>query len=134
MNFWAEHLALVDELREGIHLQRYGKNDPLLVFIRTLDEAFENGLHGAVASAAERFNSLEPGADGRIPEEGKPNGPSSTWTYLVSDNPFPPFTLAGTGGGLGSATAAGIGSMVLLPVLVILKLISVFKKKTISLK
>lgn len=96
--FWADHLATIDELREGIHLQRLGKRDPLLVFIREADSAFEQGLSRAFGRAADRFLSLLPEHDGDgLPDLGDTGltGPASVWTYLVSDNPFPGFMLSG---------------------------------------
>lgn len=31
---WAEHLALIEDVREGIHLQRYGGREPVTEFHR----------------------------------------------------------------------------------------------------
>jgi preprotein translocase subunit SecA len=37
---WAEHLALIAEIREGIHLVGLGRQDPLFEFTRRIGEAF----------------------------------------------------------------------------------------------
>ena len=37
---WADHLALIEDVREGIHLQRYGGREPLTEFHRQIVEAF----------------------------------------------------------------------------------------------
>lgn len=110
--FWADHLAMIDELREGIHLQRLGKRDPLLVFIRETDTAFERGLERVVRDAADRFLALLPedGA-GELPDLAaeRLTGPASVWTYLVNDNPFPRFGLSG---GIAAEVSEGLFSAV----------------------
>ncbi len=92
--FWSDHLAFVDDLREGIHLQRYARRDPLLVFIQEVSDVFDDGLESAVAGAAERFRALEPAVDLTLPAAAELQGPSSTWTYAVNDDPFPAFSLS----------------------------------------
>ncbi|GMV39963.1 MAG: protein translocase subunit SecA 2 [Myxococcales bacterium] len=74
---WADHLAAVDELREGIYLVRFAGRDPLDSFMRAVAEAFDvlmGDLETAVAQTAD--------------PTAVPAGPSSTWTYLVDDDPF----------------------------------------------
>jgi preprotein translocase subunit SecA len=98
---WREHLAACAELRDGIHLVRLGGQDPLQRFtteVRSafarvttaLDEAVLSSLDGARASG------------GRIEIAGVDlKGPSSTWTYLVNDDPLREqrlLSLIGTGG------------------------------------
>ena len=85
---WREHLALCADLREGIHLVSLGGQDPLTRFTSDAIQAFrhvDDEVDEAVLKAMEhvRLNNgwldLEPLGM---------KGPSSTWTYLVNDDPF----------------------------------------------
>jgi preprotein translocase subunit SecA len=85
---WRDHLALAADLREGIHLVGLGGQDPLTRFKLDITRAFqrmETAIDDAVLDA---LNELRV-RDGRIDLEGVGiKGPSSTWTYLVNDDPF----------------------------------------------
>ncbi len=75
---WSEHLAHVQDLRDGIHLVRVGGQDPLTVFMR---------------EAVAEFGELIPRVEEAVAESLQMNhetlrGPSSTWTYSVNDDPF----------------------------------------------
>ena len=85
---WAEHLAFVEDVREGIHLQRYGGRDPLTEFSRQLIEAFDGMMHRAEDETVERFGRLRAGSEGIDFSGAGLSGSSATWTYLVNDNPF----------------------------------------------
>ncbi|HSK10908.1 MAG TPA: hypothetical protein VK911_15105, partial [Vicinamibacterales bacterium] len=85
---WADHLALIEDIREGIHLQRYGGRDPLTEFARQIIEAFEAMMRRAESEAVELFGRLRV-EQGEIDLAGAGvAGSSATWTYLVNDNPF----------------------------------------------
>jgi preprotein translocase subunit SecA len=82
---WREHLALAADLREGIHLVRLGGQDPLARFTAELNQAVGR-LESTVDTAAlETLERLEVNG-GRVDLDIR--GPSSTWTYLVNDDPF----------------------------------------------
>jgi preprotein translocase subunit SecA len=82
---WAEHLALVAEIREGIHLVGLGRQDPLYEFTKRIAEAFMK-LHLTIENRI-----VETFATAKITEEGIDidraglRAPSSTWTYLIND-------------------------------------------------
>ena len=85
---WADHLALVADVREGIHLVALGGRDPLRHFTAEITMAFatlEHRIEQAVRSDLERALRTDSGFD---VNEGRLKGPSSTWTYLVTDDPF----------------------------------------------
>ena len=85
---WREHLALVADLREGIHLVGLGGGDPLTDFTKETRLAFEQmegHIDEAVSEALERVR-VSAGQIDLTPLELK--GPASTWTYLVNDDPF----------------------------------------------
>jgi preprotein translocase subunit SecA len=85
---WRDHLALAADIREGIHLVSLGGQDPLTRFTTEIKHAFR-GLGDAIDSAVLDALAVVRVIDGRIDLEGLGiRGPSSTWTYLVNDDPF----------------------------------------------
>jgi preprotein translocase subunit SecA len=85
---WRDHLAFAADLREGIHLASLGGQDPLTRFTTEIGLAFrrmEDTIDGAVLDVLTAVRVIR----GRIDLEGLGiKGPSSTWTYLVNDDPF----------------------------------------------
>ena len=85
---WREHLALAADLREGIHLVGLGGQDPLTRFTTEITLAFgrlESTIEAGVVDALDHL----PVNESRIDLEALGiRGPSSTWTYLVNDDPF----------------------------------------------
>jgi preprotein translocase subunit SecA len=85
---WSDHLALVEDIREGIHLQRYAGREPLTEFHRQIVAAHQNMVEALQDDVVQGFGKLS--ATGGVidfAQAGIP-GPASTWTYLVNDNPF----------------------------------------------
>jgi preprotein translocase subunit SecA len=84
---WAEHLARLAEVREGVHLRALGRLDPLDEFHRTAVPAFKQLRDEIERRTVESFAGAE------LTEDWQPTDvnllrPSATWTYLVHDNPF----------------------------------------------
>lgn len=85
---WTDHNAFLADLREGIHLRFLGRRDPLDEFNRDAVPAFKGFLDEARARAAEMFAELKV-VDGRLDVAGAGvKRPSTTWTYMVQDQPF----------------------------------------------
>src|SRR5690242_18065919 len=84
---WADHLAELSEVREGVHLRALGKLDPLDEFHRAAVPAFQALLLNVEARTIEAFEAADL-SDGWAPERAEIVRPSATWTYLVHDNPF----------------------------------------------
>ncbi|WP_030435053.1 accessory Sec system translocase SecA2 [Actinoplanes subtropicus] len=84
---WAEHLAYLQEVREGVHLRALGKLDPLDEFHRAAVPAFQELLTKVEARTIETFEETDL-SEGWEPERAEIVRPSATWTYLVHDNPF----------------------------------------------
>lgn len=85
---WADHLAWLADLREGIHLVSIGRNEPLREFQKAATEAFlglEAKIGREVRRTLESFIVREGPVD--LDAEGL-KGPSSTWTYLVNEDQF----------------------------------------------
>jgi preprotein translocase subunit SecA len=82
---WAEHLALITEIREGIHLVGLSRQDPLYEFTKQVAGAYMK-LHQTVeeriVSTFAKAKITENGID--LDQAGL-RGPSSTWTYLIND-------------------------------------------------
>jgi len=113
---WSDHLAAVDDIREGIYLQRVGGRDPLAEFQRQIIDAFAAAMDGLREDVVEAFGRLE-AEGGRIDlERIGLRVPASTWTYLVNDDPFKSawFRLIGPGG-FGHAVGATFLAVVYWP-------------------
>ncbi len=84
---WAEHLAMLTEVREGVHLRSLARVDPLDEFHRSAVPAFTELIPEIERRTIETFESISPDEDWQ-PEQAKLVRPSATWTYLVHDSPF----------------------------------------------
>jgi len=85
---WSDHLEAVTELKEGITMRTLGGQDPLAEYQRALVSLFDDLLRELDARIIETFETAEITADGvDLGREGL-ESPSSTWTYLVNDQPF----------------------------------------------
>jgi preprotein translocase subunit SecA len=90
---WSEHLAQIDDIREGIHLQRYAGRQPITEFQRQIIDAYSAMVEGWEEEVVETFLRLR-SVDGRVDLDAAGlRRPTSTWTYLVNDNPLPSFAL-----------------------------------------
>jgi preprotein translocase subunit SecA len=86
---WAEHLAFLADLREGINLRALARGTvPLNEFNKEAIRAFGDLLEEAAARSAQTFLTAPVTADGVDLEAIGLKRPTSTWTYLVHDNPF----------------------------------------------
>jgi len=82
---WADHLAFIAGVREGIHLVGIGGLDPLHEFHKQVAEAFRL-LHPTIeAQVAETLASVAVNEDGIDLDKAGVRGPSATWTYRVND-------------------------------------------------
>ena len=72
---WADHLANVKELRDGIHWRSWGGREPFYEFVRDAEEMYQALLA--------RVEELQAGEE-PLPEQER----GATWTYVVTDQPF----------------------------------------------
>jgi preprotein translocase subunit SecA len=83
---WSEYLEEIADLRDGIHLRRIGGQDPLFEFrkcsigmFKKLESVIKAGIEDIIISVS----------DGNaLPSEVKNKIPTTTWTYLINDDPF----------------------------------------------
>ena len=91
---WADHLEYLADIRESIHLRALGRQNPLDEFHRMAVDAFASLAADAIEAAQQTFETAniledEPGLD-----LSKLARPTSTWTYMVNDNPLSDDTLS----------------------------------------
>lgn len=101
-NEWAEHLGVMDDVRESIHLRAIARETPIDEYHRIAVREFKTLAQHAVDSSVETFLEVPIDEDGaHLLNQGLAR-PSATWTYMVSDNP-----LAGSG----NSVMSGIGNL-----------------------
>ncbi|MDT5184177.1 MAG: preprotein translocase subunit SecA [Mycobacterium sp.] len=91
---WADHLAYLADIRESIHLRALGNQTPIDEFHRMAVDAFASLAADAIEAAQQTFETAasiedEPGVD-----LSKLARPTSTWTYMVHDNPLADDTMS----------------------------------------
>jgi preprotein translocase subunit SecA len=87
---WTEHLAYLADIRESIHLRSLGRQNPLDEFHRMAVDAFASLAADAIEAAQQTFDTapsieLEEGLGLDLSKLARP---TSTWTYMVHDNPL----------------------------------------------
>jgi preprotein translocase subunit SecA len=91
---WCEHLAYLADIRESIHLRALGRQNPLDEFHRMAVDAFASLAADAIEAAQQTFETA-PSLDGEVGVDlSKLARPTSTWTYMVHDNPLADDTMA----------------------------------------
>jgi preprotein translocase subunit SecA len=85
---WRDHLSFIADVREGIHLVSLGGQDPLAQFTRTITMAFHRLEQSIDDGVLEALDRIHVGGNGLDLSALQLKGPSSTWTYLVNDDPF----------------------------------------------
>jgi preprotein translocase subunit SecA len=93
---WADHLATLAEVREGIHLRALGQGpnpfviglDPLAEFHAEAVPRYRRLLSQVEERSARTFRVVPITADGTDLAAAGLRRPTATWTYLVRDNPF----------------------------------------------
>ncbi|MFP3903958.1 MAG: SEC-C metal-binding domain-containing protein, partial [Armatimonadota bacterium] len=106
---WMEHLRVIDEIREGIHLRGHAQRDPLVEYQREASQAFERLLdviaRGATQSAFSKTETIEnagaqirqieatqqalysTGADGEGDGEGAGDPHQPATTFVAEEEP-----------------------------------------------
>ncbi|MBI8988814.1 accessory Sec system translocase SecA2 [Corynebacterium meridianum] len=100
-NAWSDHLALLDDVRESIHLRAIARETPIDEFHRIAVAEFKELAQTAMAESVDTFRTVRIDEDGAHLEDHGLARPSATWTYMVNDNP-----LSGSGNSvIGSITS-----------------------------
>ncbi|MCP2256069.1 preprotein translocase subunit SecA [Prauserella aidingensis] len=85
---WADHLAFLNNVRETIHLRAMAREQPLDEFHRAAIPEFHKIRGDVEQRSAETLAAAEITSDGIDLAAAGVRRPTSTWTYLVQDNPF----------------------------------------------
>ena len=84
---WSDHLAHAAEIRENIHLVSLGGFNAFDTFNREMNLEFQTFLSHIEDRVVESIASATITEDGiDLKKEGL-TGPSSTWTFMINDNP-----------------------------------------------
>lgn len=130
---WSDYLARIADIREGIHLQRLGGRSPWVEFQKDVEQAFADMQACIKEETLNSFHSVKISKEGiDIDKEGL-RGPSSTWTYLINDNPFSNLGLGLIANrNIGLSAGAGAIAAAYLPItaaLLLIRSINKFLKK-----
>ena len=85
---WADYLTRVADIRENIHLVVLANQSPLEEFHKRVGREYADLLERIDRQIVRKFRSAEITAAGIDLDKEGLRGPSSTWTYLINDNPF----------------------------------------------
>jgi len=87
--FWADHLAYVSYIREDIHLTGLTNRNPIDEFHTQIIQAFEQIPQQIQQESAKMLEKLGGSNDPAKWEELGLKTPTSTWTYMISDQFVP---------------------------------------------
>jgi preprotein translocase subunit SecA len=85
---WSDHLAFLTDVRETIHLRALAREAPLDEFHRTAIPAFRKIVPEIEERSAKTLHEAKITADDIDLAAAGVRRHTSTWTYLVHDNPF----------------------------------------------
>jgi preprotein translocase subunit SecA len=85
---WADHQAYLSDIRESIHLRALGRQNPLDEFHRMAVDAFASLAADAIEAAQQTFETANVTEDELGLDLSKLARPTSTWTYMIHDNPL----------------------------------------------
>ena len=106
--FWSDHLATMGEIREGIHLRRVSGQDPFAEYVLLAADAFADLESQVEEEAVRAFEGVTIGPEGIDLDKEGLRGPSSTWTYLINDDPFRDQLSMALGGNVAFAAGAAL--------------------------
>ncbi len=105
---WADYLETIEAARQGIPMMALSGLNPFLEFQKTMDVSFNDLLESIDKQIVQYMHQVQIGPSGIDLEKEGLKSPSSTWTYLVSDNPFGDRLEVLLGSNIGFAAFAGI--------------------------
>ncbi|WP_209326048.1 accessory Sec system translocase SecA2 [Brevibacterium renqingii] len=85
---WVDHLAFLNDLREGIHLRTFAREKPHEAFNAESIRVFSSFWSDVIADSAATIAEAEITAEGIDLDSHGLKRPSSTWTYLTTENAF----------------------------------------------
>lgn len=85
---WILYLENISDLKDTIHLRKYGKQEPLLEFRSIIAQSFSEMIDRIEEQIISIFRELCVENISMHFEAMNADATSSTWTYLVNDDPF----------------------------------------------
>ena len=85
---WADHLHACAEIRNNIHLTSIGGFNAFDEFNKRVNESFRSFNQRLASEIVESFRNAEISDEGIDFVDQGFVGPSSTWTYMINDNPL----------------------------------------------
>lgn len=82
---WADHLAYVSYIREGIHLESLASRNPIDEFHAQITQAYERIPANINSESANMLEKLKGSNDPAMWEKFGLKSPTSTRTYIISD-------------------------------------------------
>lgn len=86
IQFWASHLANMDEIRESIHFMVVAKKDPLVEYYRCAIDSYEQMMSGIQSAVLNAVTTVPVTKNGIDMEEAGLSGGTTTWTYAIDDS------------------------------------------------
>ena len=105
---WSQYLADIADIREGIHWRRFGGQKPVREFIKLSVERFDELQMEIEERCLQTFEQLEVRQNRVDFEKAGIKTPSSTWTYMINDDPFDGILNLQIVGNIGMALGAGL--------------------------
>lgn len=84
---WSDHLAHAAEIRENVHMVSMGGFNALDTFNKEMNLEFQAFLADIDDKVAETMSTATMTSEGIDLEKEGLRGPSSTWTFMINDNP-----------------------------------------------
>jgi preprotein translocase subunit SecA len=103
---WADYLAFVADLRDGIHLVGIGGMDPFQEFTKRVAPVFATLHQNIEGRTVETLTALTVADEGFL--DAALRGPSSTWTYMINDRAVGELYRMLLGPGSSASAAAGV--------------------------
>jgi preprotein translocase subunit SecA len=125
---WSQYLDEIAEIREGIHLTKLAYQDPLFEFFKIAVEMFDNLQSDIESKMINKFNDLNANGSNIDMDNLGLKAPSSTWTYLINDDPFENILATNFAGSMG--LSIGWSFFWLWPLLLMFSLLKWLKGKT----
>ncbi|MDP4182873.1 MAG: hypothetical protein Q8942_17525, partial [Bacillota bacterium] len=85
---WADYLAELNYIREGIHLVNIGGRNPLEEYVKIVNEAYKELNSRIENEITKTYKEIDFSRENLDYIKARIKGPASTWTYQITDNPF----------------------------------------------
>jgi preprotein translocase subunit SecA len=127
-NSWSDYIMAMLDIKDSIHLQRLGGQNPLFEYRKIAISLFDILLDNIDNSAIDLFTnvSLEEIRNHSFQKSLKI--PSATWTYFISDNPFEQYRLID----IGTNAALSYGALLTWPIYMIYAIVKRIQRKRIQ--